>query len=119
MFKNQSAEPTVTPVKAVEADLAVDQVTFADLGLAPEILKALADIEHFVPTPIQAATIPLIIEGRDILGIARTGTGKTGGFLLPALHRIFATRTAKQGFRVLILSPTRELANQTFSAAMS
>ena len=119
MFQHQSVEPKSTTVKNVEADEPVDQVTFADLGLAPEILKALNDIEHFVPTPIQAATIPLIIEGRDILGIARTGTGKTGGFLLPALHRIFQSRTAKQGFRVLILSPTRELANQTFSAAMS
>ncbi len=89
-------------------------MTFADLGLAPFLLRALADQGYANPTPIQAQSIPLLLEGRDILGMAQTGTGKTAAFALPLLHRLAADpRPApKGGARVLVLAPTRELVSQ-------
>ena len=87
---------------------------FTDLGLAKPILKALADQGYETPTPIQAKAIPGVLAGRDILGIAQTGTGKTAAFALPILHRLAENRQAapRRGCRVLVLSPTRELATQ-------
>jgi ATP-dependent RNA helicase RhlE len=87
---------------------------FSDLGLAPALLSALATEGYTTPTPIQAKAIPFILEGRDVLGIAQTGTGKTAAFALPILHRLAdqPRRPAKRGCRVLVLSPTRELATQ-------
>jgi ATP-dependent RNA helicase RhlE len=85
--------------------------TFSDLGLAEPILHALAARNHTVPTPIQAQAIPELLQGRDLLGIAQTGTGKTGAFALPILHRLSQARGGKQP-RALILAPTRELAIQ-------
>ena len=89
-------------------------VTFADLGLAPTILRALDDAGYVKPTPIQAQSIPFLLEGRDLLGLAQTGTGKTASFALPLLHRLAETpRPApKNGARILVLAPTRELVSQ-------
>ena len=87
---------------------------FTDLGLAQPLLKALAAEGYQTPTPIQAQAIPSVMEGRDLLGIAQTGTGKTAAFALPILHRLAADRrpAPRRGCRVLVLSPTRELATQ-------
>jgi ATP-dependent RNA helicase RhlE len=90
-------------------------MTFADLRLAEPILRALAAENYIKPTPIQAQAIPPVIEGRDVLGCAQTGTGKTAAFALPMLHRFSLKATngqAKRNIRALILSPTRELAVQ-------
>ncbi len=90
---------------------------FAQLGLSKPILRALAQEGYSSPTPIQAQTIPQAIAGKDILGSARTGTGKTAAFALPILHRLSAaivdkTHRGPHKARALILSPTRELAAQ-------
>jgi ATP-dependent RNA helicase RhlE len=87
---------------------------FSDLGLAAPLLKALADEGYVTPTPIQAQAIPHLLAGRDLLGIAQTGTGKTAAFALPILHRLAADRhmPVRKSARVLVLSPTRELASQ-------
>nr|WP_245620193.1 DEAD/DEAH box helicase [Phenylobacterium immobile] len=87
---------------------------FTDLGLAKPLLKALADEGYTTPTPIQAQAIPGVMSGRDLLGIAQTGTGKTAAFALPILHRLAENRVPapRRGCRVLVLSPTRELATQ-------
>lgn len=89
-------------------------MTFADLGLAQPLLAALATLDYTVPTPIQAQAIPHIMHGRDLQGIAQTGTGKTAAFALPILHRMLTDRraAAKKGARCLVLAPTRELASQ-------
>jgi ATP-dependent RNA helicase RhlE len=89
-------------------------MTFADLALAPALLQALAEQGYANPTPIQAQSIPLLLEGRDMLGMAQTGTGKTAAFALPLLHRMAADpRPAPAGgARVLVLAPTRELVSQ-------
>jgi ATP-dependent RNA helicase RhlE len=87
---------------------------FASLGLAEPLLRAVAQEGYTVPTPIQARTIPYVMQGRDLLGIAQTGTGKTAAFALPILHRLAQNRKAPpaRGCRVLVLAPTRELAAQ-------
>ena len=87
---------------------------FTDLGLAKPLLKALAAEGYVTPTPIQAKAIPGVLAGRDLLGIAQTGTGKTAAFALPILHRLAENRrpAPRSGARVLVLSPTRELASQ-------
>ncbi len=89
-------------------------VTFSELGLAEPLIKALDAEGYTTPTPIQAQAIPHLLEGRDVLGIAQTGTGKTAAFALPILHRLNADgrRPASRTTRVLILTPTRELAVQ-------
>jgi ATP-dependent RNA helicase RhlE len=88
--------------------------SFSDLKLDPRLLSALAAKNHLTPTPIQAQAIPYVLEGRDVLGIAQTGTGKTGAFALPILQRLAAAnqRPQPRTCRALILSPTRELASQ-------
>jgi ATP-dependent RNA helicase RhlE len=87
---------------------------FSDFGLAAPILQALRSKGYNTPTPIQARAIPTVLTGRDMLGIAQTGTGKTAAFALPILHRLAADRrqAMRKGCRVLVLSPTRELATQ-------
>ena len=90
---------------------------FSTLGLAQPILNALTEEGYTIPTPIQAQAIPPIMEGKDMLGCAQTGTGKTAAFALPILHRLTATPVDKTRRgpalpRVLVLSPTRELATQ-------
>ena len=89
-------------------------MTFSDLALAPQLLRALAEDGYATPTPIQARSIPILLTGRDVLGMAQTGTGKTAAFVLPLLHRLSAApRPApKRGARVLVLAPTRELVSQ-------
>ncbi|HZQ00669.1 MAG TPA: DEAD/DEAH box helicase [Reyranella sp.] len=89
-------------------------VSFADLGLAEPLLRALAAANYTVPTPIQARTIPLLLQGRDVLGIAQTGTGKTAAFALPVLQHLAAQnrRAEPRSPRALVLAPTRELAVQ-------
>ena len=88
--------------------------TFKDLGLAPALVKTVAAEGYQAPTPIQAKAIPLVLEGRDLIGLAQTGTGKTAAFALPILHRLAADRrpAERRSCRVLVLSPTRELASQ-------
>jgi ATP-dependent RNA helicase RhlE len=93
---------------------ATTTASFADLGLTPTIQKALAALDYAAPTPIQARAIPELLKGRDMLGLAQTGTGKTGAFALPVIQHLLADplRVRSFGTRALILAPTRELALQ-------
>jgi len=86
---------------------------FTDLGLSPALLQALQDVGYESPSPIQAATIPLLVANRDLLGQAQTGTGKTAAFALPILSRLDIKQTVPQA---LVLVPTRELAIQVAEA---
>ena len=87
--------------------------TFEDLGLCDELLDTVEDEGYTEPTPVQAQTIPAALDGRDVLGVAQTGTGKTAAFTLPILHHLSAERIKGwRPIRALILSPTRELAAQ-------
>jgi ATP-dependent RNA helicase RhlE len=92
----------------------VTEVSFADLGLAEPLLRALNAANYTHPTPIQARTIPALLQGRDVLGIAQTGTGKTAAFALPVLQQLAedARRAEPRSPRALVLAPTRELAVQ-------
>ena len=85
---------------------------FSDLNLIPPILKAAAEAGYEEPSPIQQKAIPPVLAGRDLLGCAQTGTGKTAAFALPILQRLSRTQPAEKGIRALILTPTRELALQ-------
>ncbi len=85
-------------------------MTFEELGLPPDVVRAVTEKGYTTPTPIQAQAIPLLLQGKDIVGSAQTGTGKTAAFALPALARLGAHQP--QGPRVLVLEPTRELAAQ-------
>ncbi|HEY8591505.1 MAG TPA: DEAD/DEAH box helicase [Sphingomicrobium sp.] len=85
---------------------------FADLGLSDELLRAVADSGYDEPTPIQRAAIPPVLMGRDLIGIAQTGTGKTAGFVLPMIDVLHQGRSRARMPRSLILEPTRELAMQ-------
>ena len=85
---------------------------FADTGLIPEILQALNKAGYETPTPIQQQAIPPALLGKDVLGCAQTGTGKTAAFSLPVLQRIDALATSEAVLRALVLTPTRELAAQ-------
>jgi superfamily II DNA/RNA helicase len=87
-------------------------MTFADLGLSDELLRAVADSGYGEPTPIQRAAIPSVLMGKDLVGIAQTGTGKTAGFVLPMLDILHHGRSRARMPRSLILEPTRELAQQ-------
>lgn len=87
-------------------------MNFDSLGLAPEIMKAINEVGYTEPTPIQAEAIPEVLKGRDVLGIAQTGTGKTASFTLPMIHRLMKGRAKARMPRTLILEPTRELAAQ-------
>ena len=90
-------------------------MTFSDLDLRPELARTVADLGYEAPTPIQAAMIPVLLEGRDAIGQARTGTGKTASFALPMLHQLAAT-DERGTVRGLVLAPTRELAVQVSTA---
>ncbi|GAA3707444.1 DEAD/DEAH box helicase [Terrabacter ginsenosidimutans] len=98
---------------AESREAASDQVSFADLGLDDKVLKALRDVGYEYPSPIQAATIPALLEGRHVVGLAQTGTGKTAAFALPILSRLDLKQKKPQA---LVLAPTRELALQVCEA---
>src|SRR6478735_4384697 len=91
-------------------------MSFDGLGLSPELLRAVSDEGYTEPTPVQAAAIPVILDGRDVLAGAQTGTGKTAAFVLPIIQNLHATRhdggTARHPLRVLVVVPTRELCLQ-------
>src|ERR1041385_8737138 len=90
-------------------------ISFEDLALVEPIRRALKEEGYSIPTPIQAQAIPPLLAGRDLLGIAQTGTGKTAAFALPILQRLAAAKPAalrRKTARVLVLTPTRELALQ-------
>ena len=86
---------------------------FASLGLREELLQTLREVGYETPTPIQAATIPPLLTGRDVVGLAQTGTGKTAAFALPVLDRLDLSQKKPQA---LVLAPTRELALQVCEA---
>jgi ATP-dependent RNA helicase RhlE len=89
---------------------------FSALGLVPELARAVADEGYTQPTPIQIEAIPLALSGRDVIGSAQTGTGKTAAFVLPILQRLGAADRKGPGIRTLILVPTRELALQVYES---
>src|SRR5579872_5583858 len=91
-------------------------MSFTDLGLSSEVLQAVADAGYTVPTPIQEQAIPHVLTGRDVLGCAQTGTGKTAGFTLPMIDILAAGRARARMPRSLIIEPTRELAAQVANA---
>ncbi len=94
-------------------------MSFSDLGLLPELLRAVADKGYDVPSPIQVQAIPAVLSGRDVLAGAQTGTGKTAGFVLPILQRLVADtgHGTSRAPRALVLTPTRELAAQVAQSA--
>jgi ATP-dependent RNA helicase DeaD len=98
---------------ATEAPEEPAAMTFADLGLGDAVLRALRDVGYETPSAIQAATIPTLLEGRDVVGLAQTGTGKTAAFALPILDRLDVSQKTPQA---LVLAPTRELALQVCEA---
>lgn len=104
----QSAAPSCSPYESFSL------TTFHDLGLAEPLVRALTDVKHVTPTPIQEQAIPQVIAGRDLIGIAQTGTGKTAAFALPILNHLVRRPRPLQpkSVRVLVLSPTRELSGQ-------
>ena len=111
---NMSDIQSATPTAPIDA---APTVRFQDFGLAPEILRALNDQGYVHPTPIQAEAIPVVLQGRDVMGAAQTGTGKTAGFSLPIIQLLLAHASssaspARHPVRALILTPTRELAVQ-------
>jgi ATP-dependent RNA helicase DeaD len=114
-----SAFPSTMRARAVTIDPAMSdtpdtpEFAFTDLGLPVALLKALDDVGYETPSPIQAQTIPPLLEGKDVLGQAQTGTGKTAAFALPVLARIDLHKRAPQA---LVLTPTRELAIQVAEA---
>ncbi len=116
--KNGSdGETSVTDVSAVEmsgvaAGAPPVEVLFSDLGLSEPIVRAVEEMGYRHPTPIQAQAIPVVLAGRDVLGVAQTGTGKTAGFTLPMLDILAGRRSRARMPRSLILEPTRELALQ-------
>ena len=88
-------------------------MTFNELNLSAPLLKAVSEAGYETPSPIQASAIPPVLEGRDLMGCAQTGTGKTAAFALPMLDRLSGAAPRKKGaIRALILTPTRELALQ-------
>lgn len=97
----------------VEAEPARPEPSFADLGLDDAVMKALKDVGYETPSAIQAATIPPLLAGRDVVGLAQTGTGKTAAFALPILSRLDLSQKTPQA---LVLAPTRELALQVCEA---
>jgi ATP-dependent RNA helicase RhlE len=96
-------------------------MSFESLGLRAELLRAVSEKGYSVPTPIQKQAIPPVLEGRDIMGGAQTGTGKTAGFTLPLLQRLMSTAKPAKGrrpVRALVLTPTRELAAQVYESVL-
>ncbi|MFN6999338.1 MAG: DEAD/DEAH box helicase, partial [Elioraea tepidiphila] len=111
---DDAAPDTALDLPAAEAapPPAAPRTTFADLGLSEPVLRAVADAGYLHPTPIQEQAIPIVLMGRDVLGSAQTGTGKTASFTLPMLDIMQSGRARARMPRALILEPTRELAAQ-------
>jgi superfamily II DNA/RNA helicase len=105
-------EPDADGEDDQDAEPAAAEPGFADLGLSEPVLKAIAEMGYRIPTPIQSQAIPFVLMGRDVLGTAQTGTGKTAGFVLPMLDILDGARARARMPRSLILEPTRELALQ-------
>lgn len=101
----ETSNPTADPIELE------DDTTFASLGLIPELVKATTSLSFTKPTPIQARSLPPALAGKDIIGLAQTGSGKTAAFLLPILQSLF-TSDSPSPFYALVLAPTRELAYQ-------
>ena len=108
-----SSENAATEAGETAAAPESERTTFADLGLEPSVLQAITEVGYETPSAIQAATIPVLLEGRDVVGLAQTGTGKTAAFALPILSRIKPGAGAPQA---IVLAPTRELALQVCEA---
>lgn len=119
----ETAAPTFTEAPAPKAEEEEEEgVRFVDLGIDGRVLAALQDVGYEKPSPIQAATIPLLLEGRDVVGLAQTGTGKTAAFAVPALSRLAELHDLNGPSRktqALVLAPTRELALQVAEAFTS
>jgi len=126
----ESAAPAFTEAPAANAEAPAakaeddeeEGVRFVDLGIDGRVLAALQDVGYEKPSPIQAATIPLLLEGRDVVGLAQTGTGKTAAFAVPALSRLAELHDLNGPSRktqALVLAPTRELALQVAEAFTS
>ena len=96
-----------------EPDGTSADLKFADLQIHPSVLRAVSDVGYETPSPIQAATIPAMMAGSDVVGLAQTGTGKTAAFAIPILSKI---DTANKATQALVLAPTRELALQVAEA---
>ncbi|WP_050766643.1 DEAD/DEAH box helicase [Janibacter sp. HTCC2649] len=105
-YRHDVSDDSVTPEET-------EQTTFSDLGLDERVLRALKDVGYETPSPIQAATIPALLAGRHVVGLAQTGTGKTAAFALPILSRLDLKQKTPQA---LVLAPTRELALQVCEA---
>ncbi|WP_024817651.1 DEAD/DEAH box helicase [Arthrobacter sp. 31Y] len=119
----ETAVPAFTEAPAPKAEEEEEEgVRFVDLGIDGRVLAALQDVGYEKPSPIQAATIPLLLEGRDVVGLAQTGTGKTAAFAVPALSRLAELHDLNGPSRktqALVLAPTRELALQVAEAFTS
>ncbi|MFE2300355.1 DEAD/DEAH box helicase [Streptomyces sp. NPDC059445] len=113
---NDVVEATIEAIEAVETTESAPELTFADLGLPEGVVRKLAQNGVTSPFPIQAATIPDALAGKDILGRGRTGSGKTLSFGLPTLAQLAGGHTEKKKPRAVILTPTRELAMQVADA---
>src|SRR5580658_5553970 len=98
------------PLRAARPLRSID--LFKDFSLSPPLLKAVEALGYSEPTPIQQRAIPVVLEGRDLMAAAQTGTGKTAAFALPILERLMLSPSAQRSPRALILVPTRELATQ-------
>ncbi|RFA12934.1 ATP-dependent RNA helicase [Subtercola boreus] len=107
------AAPAASAAPAKTSETSETAITFSDLGLSDAVLKAVREIGYETPSAIQAATIPPLLQGRDVVGLAQTGTGKTAAFALPILSRLDVSQKKPQA---LVLSPTRELALQVCEA---
>ncbi|MBA3478515.1 MAG: DEAD/DEAH box helicase [Lautropia sp.] len=116
-----------TPPEAIDQPIGVapprsiaeKSTEFSDFGLDPTVLRAVTELGYRHPTPIQAQAIPVVMSGRDVMGAAQTGTGKTAGFALPIIHSLLplassSTSPARHPTRALIIAPTRELADQIY-----
>src|SRR5271169_3601538 len=106
------AQAGSTEAQTASNSIPVSEARFEDLGLGPDVLKAVIDSGYTKPTPIQAQGIPHVLQRRDIIGIAQTGTGKTASFTLPMIEMLARGRAKARMPRSLILEPTRELAAQ-------
>ncbi|MBP6817338.1 MAG: DEAD/DEAH box helicase, partial [Burkholderiaceae bacterium] len=114
------AGPGISPAPQPLNTTTPSVTTFDDFGLAEPILRAVTELGYREPTPIQVQAIPIVLQGRDVMGAAQTGTGKTAGFALPILQRLMphantSASPARHPVRALILAPTRELADQIYA----